>query len=101
MKAVEHKKERKCIPPSFINEAFIKTLSKAKQSYWANRIMGNPGQGPKPKKAEVKPTTGATTYFDNDGNMIMKNRAARRQRPTVAPKYTKANHPIKKARNKK
>tara|TARA_B100001250_G_C19490080_1_gene652683 strand:+ start:315 stop:620 length:306 start_codon:yes stop_codon:yes gene_type:complete len=95
------KKERKYVPPSWIDEEFIKTLSPEKQKYWAYRIQGHPGQGPKPKKAEVKPTGKAVTYFDNDGNMVTKNRAARRHKPASDPKYTKATHSLKKKRNKR
>lgn len=99
--APTEKKERKYTPPSFIDEEFIKTLSPEKQQYWANRIVGNPGTGPKPKKSEIKPTGDAATYFDNDGNMVVKNRLARRQKEPTDPMFTKATHSLKKARNKK
>lgn len=93
----ETKQERKYTPPSFIDENFIKTLSKEKQEYWANRILGRPGQGEKIKPKVVSETTkNAATYLDNDGNMVLKNREVRRQKPPHNPKYTKANHARKK-----
>lgn len=98
--APKEKVERKYTPPSFIDEKIIRNLSPEKRQYWANRILGHPGQGPKPKKSEAKPTDGGITTFDNNGNMVIKNRAARRQRPATDPKYTKATHSLKKARNK-
>lgn len=85
-------KERKYVPPSWINEEFVKSLPADKQTYWANRIQGHPGQGPKPKKAELKQTGEATTFFDNEGRMFTKNRAARRKRPATDPMYTKSTH---------
>lgn len=39
-----------------------------------------------------------TTRFDNDGNAVIENRAARRKRPVTDPKYTKATHSLKLAR---
>jgi hypothetical protein len=39
-----------------------------------------------------------TTKFDNDGNAVINNRAARRKRPATDPKFTKATHSLKLAR---
>jgi len=94
----KQKIERKYVPPTFIDEESVKKLSPEKQQYWANRIRGLPGQGPKPKKPGVTLSSDVTTYFDNEGNMVTKNRAARRQRPTTPPYYTKSNHAQKKLR---
>ncbi len=95
------KPQRKYVPPAWIDEDFVKSLSPEKQVYWANRIQGVPGQGAKPPKAEVKPSGDATTYFDNDGNMVTKNRAARRQAPASDPRYTKATHSLEIKRHGK
>lgn len=92
------KKERKYTPPAFIDEEFVRSLSPEKRVYWANRIQGHPGQGAKPPKAKVVPSGDAQTSFDNEGRMVTKNRAARRQRPTTPPYYTKSNHAQKKLR---
>lgn len=92
------KKERVYTPPSFIDEAFIKKLPRDKQVYWANRIQGIPGQGAKPAKSEIKPTGEARTFFDNEGNMVVKNRLARRTRPITPPYFTKSTHSLKKLR---
>jgi len=43
---------------------------------------------------------GGITTFDNDGNMVIKTRAARRQRPATDPKYTKSTHSLQLARAK-
>ena len=55
--------------------------------------------GPAKQKAELTQEEiellsqrGGITKFDNDGNMVYTNRAARRNRPATDPKYTKATH---------
>lgn len=55
------------------------------------------------EEAELLAQRGMTTRFDNDGNMVIKNRAARRKRPASDPKYTKATHSLrlKRANSKK
>lgn len=40
------------------------------------------------------------TKFDNEGNIRIDNRAARRRKPPTDNKFTKANHKIKKERLK-
>lgn len=44
------------------------------------------------EEAEYLSEHGAQTRFDNDGNMVIENRASRRQRPVTDPKYTKSTH---------
>lgn len=97
MAPTKQKQERKYVPPAFIDEKLIKTLSPDKQEYWANRILGNPGQGKK-TKSKVTPTDGGVTRFDNEGNMMITNRAARRKKPTTPSHYTKSTHSQKKLR---
>lgn len=94
------KKEKVPTVPSFIDDAFIATLPKEKQAYWANRKKGQRGMPnirPQPKVVKVSDTT---IGFDNDGNMIAKSRAVRRRKLPSDPKYTKATHSLKKIRGK-
>jgi len=94
----KQKKEHKYVPPAWMDEKVIKTLSPEKQQYWANRILGKKGQGEPPKPKYTEDHGGATTYSDNEGNMVVKNRAARRRRPITPPYYTKSTHSLKKLR---
>jgi len=94
------KVEHKYVPPSFIDKKLIEALSEQKQEYWANRILGNPGQGKKPKLDKVFKASEATISFDNLGNEIVHNRANRRNRPANDPQYTKATQSLKVARAK-
>lgn len=94
------KEEHKYVPPSFIDKKFIKTLSKEKKKYWANRIEGKPGSGEKPKlTGEVKASDVATS-LDNNGNVLVHNRETRRTRPETPNFFTKATNSIKKERLK-
>lgn len=47
------------------------------------------------EEAEYLAEHGMTTRFDNEGNMVISNRAARRRRPATDPKYTKATHSLR------
>ena len=53
-----------------------------KDKYWENRKAGKRGQGELPKAPAPKqsPTDTAERGFDNNGNMIVKNRAYRRRK---------------------
>lgn len=96
---VPEKTEHKYIPPSWIDQKIVETLSKEKQQYWANRILGRPGQDNKPKlEGKVIKESEVTISFNNDGEMVVHNRAARRQRPFTPPFYTKSTHSLKKLR---
>lgn len=84
------KKKRVYVPPSWIDLEFIKTLSKDKQKYWANRIQGNPGQGIIKKQEKVVATPqGIGMSFNNAGEMVIRTREMRRQKPTFDNQYTK------------
>ncbi len=51
-----------------------------KDKYWKNRKEGKRGQGELPKP-QITPTDNeAERSFDNEGNMVIKNRAYRRRR---------------------
>ena len=100
MMPAKEKVERKYVPPTWIDEKFIKTLTEEKQEYWANRILGKTGQGVKIPKPKVFKASEATISFDNNGNEIVHNRANRRNRPANDPKYTKATHSLKLSRAK-
>lgn len=76
-------------PPAWIDDEFIKTLSKEKQEYWANRKKGISGMGEAPKPKITANTEGGQISFDNDGNMVVKTREYRRKKPTRDNKYTK------------
>lgn len=43
-----------------------------------------------PEEAAYFASRGQTTRFDNEGNMVISNRAARRKRPVVDPDFTKS-----------
>jgi hypothetical protein len=51
-----------------------------KDKYWENRKAGKRGQGTIPRPKTVDTDNGAERGFDNDGNIIIKNRAYRRRR---------------------
>lgn len=83
--------------PDFIDDKFIKTLSKEKQDYWANRKAGkngNPDLTPAPKA--VSAPQDIVMGFDRDGNMIAKTRAVRRHKDPSDPKNTKKYNTRKK-----
>lgn len=98
MMPTKTKVEHKYVPPSFIKEEIIKELSPEKQQYWANRVLGNNGQGVVAPKAKVFKESGATISFNNAGEMVVHNRASRRQRPATDPQFTKATNWMVKAR---
>lgn len=86
--------------PDWIDEEVIKTLSEEKQQYWANRILGNNGQGVKLPEPKVFKESEVEVAFDNQGRMYAKTRAVRRTRPFGDNQYTKATHSLKLARKK-
>lgn len=47
------------------------------------------------EEIEYFASQGGITHFDNEGNAVITNRAARRKRPKTDPKYTKATHSLK------
>lgn len=51
-----------------------------KDKYWENRKENKRGQGEIPKPRVVESTDGAERGFDNEGNIVVKNRAMRRRR---------------------
>lgn len=51
-----------------------------KDKYWENRKAGKRGQGTIPKARVVDTQNDAERGFDNDGNVIIKNRAYRRRK---------------------
>lgn len=61
-----------------------------KDKYWENRKAGRNGTYVEPTKVKKveqdEIPKGATLSFDNDGNMVIKNRAYRRQRVRLYPK---------------
>lgn len=88
--------------PDFIDDKFIATLEKSKQDYWKRRKAGKNGQEDlRPKPKFIKEPQGITMGFDNEGQMVAKTRAMRRQKPATEAKYTKATHSVKKARKNK
>lgn len=92
------KAESKYTPPSFIDKKIIKKLSKDKQSYWENRLLGKPGQDNQPELVVKSSSSEVTTSFDNAGKIVVHNRQARRNRPPKLNIFTKATHSIKKER---
>jgi hypothetical protein len=94
------KVEHKYMPPSWMQTGIIEKLPKEKQVYWANRVLGNNGQGVVAPKPTVFKESPATIAFNNAGEMVVHNRAARRNRPANDPQYTKATQSLKVARKK-
>lgn len=45
-----------------------------------------------PEEIEYLASKQENTRFDNEGNEVVQNRAARRKRPASDPKYTKNTH---------
>jgi len=77
--------------PDWIDEKTVKSLPEEKQEYWRRRILGKNGQEKfNPKGKVIKTPEGMTVGFDNDGNMVAKNRALRRRKLPTENKYTKS-----------
>lgn len=88
--ANETKKKHVPTVPDFIDDAFIKTLSKEKQAYWKNRKVGKSGMPDlKPKPKVLSTPQDIQIGFDNDGKMVYKTRALRRRRLPSDNEHTK------------
>lgn len=60
-----------------------------KEKYWENRKAGKNGTTVELTKKQVEQASvpeGATLTFDNDGSMVVKNRAFRRTKERLYPK---------------
>jgi hypothetical protein len=88
--------------PDFIDEALIATLSKDKQAYWNRRKEGKNGQDDiRPQPKVIKTPQDVTIGFNNEGQMVAKTRAVRRQKLPTNNTKTKKTHSIVKARSKR
>lgn len=81
MAPTKEKPKHVYVAPEWIDQKFVKTLSKEKQAYWANRVLGKVGQGePKNLTKVFKTPENITIGFDNNGQMVAKTREMRRQK---------------------
>lgn len=90
MGPIKQKEKHIYQPPSWIDKIFIKTLSKEKQQYWADRILGKAGNGAyTPKTTVFKTPDDVQMGFDNNGRMVAKTRRLRRHKMPSDTQYTK------------
>lgn len=62
--------------------------------------MGPAKAQPTQEEIDYLTENGYQTRFDNDGNMVVSNRAARRKKTPSDPAFTKATHSLNLARAK-
>lgn len=79
-------------------------MSFDKNEYWKNRKEGKRGQSVETSVTELADATlpqGANVGFDNDGNMVLRNRAYRRKPMRLPVEKPKLSQKAKKKLRKK